>query len=181
MDNNVKWVLETELYGKLQEKREDILEFVMRKLQLINLLNIGITMRDKVELITLKMLPYVQEKLESKRIDTIMELLKHINKLNSFQASLDENHRFHRGDGYHERTNRSFGNFERNGAENSNRNGNNNNNRDNIRFQNRYIVNDRTPSPQIIETEILMAILPKETKMFILRLLYKIKTLMCGM
>lgn len=90
-------------------------------------------------------MPYVQQKLEGKRIDTITELLKHIKKLNNFQASLEENRKFHRNNGYNKSGNRSFANFERNNAEN--RNSNNNSNRDNRRFRNRNKVNERTPPP----------------------------------
>lgn len=171
-DTHIKWVLETDLHGKLQKKREDSREFVMRKLELMNQLNIGLVMCDKVELITSRMLPYVQEKSENKRINTITKILKHINKLNSFPASLDENLRFHRRDGYHEQTNRSFHNFEGTGIENSNRNGNSND-RDNRRFQNRNNINDLTSSPQVIEIESLIP--PNVIIMFVLHLLDKIE------
>lgn len=60
----MKWILEKELYAKLQEKDEDSLQFIMRKLEFKNLLSIHMIMRDKVDLILFRMLSHIQEKVE---------------------------------------------------------------------------------------------------------------------
>lgn len=49
-DSNIKWILEKELYAKLQEEGEDSLIFIMRKLELTNLLKMHVIMRVKVKI-----------------------------------------------------------------------------------------------------------------------------------
>lgn len=55
---DLKWDLGPELYGKLQDYSETGIDFVLRKLTVINQMKLTLSEEDKVDSILMRMLPY---------------------------------------------------------------------------------------------------------------------------
>lgn len=70
---SIKWVMERELYGKIQETKEDSLNFIMKNLELIEKLQLGFNKRENFELIV-PMLPSTQEVIELTKAQTYFKI-----------------------------------------------------------------------------------------------------------
>lgn len=62
--------MERELNGTLQEANEDIFNFIMKKLGLIKELNLGLSTLEKEDLILVRILSSIQEKLQTKKLES---------------------------------------------------------------------------------------------------------------
>lgn len=78
---NMKW--RNELYDKGQEAKEGSLNLIMKKLELIEKLKFGLCNCENVELILVCILPYIQEKLELRNLETFSNLMEEVNRINN--------------------------------------------------------------------------------------------------